>query len=75
MGSLRPWNSATQDHGVPVASQNKGVDVFNRHIEFHADEARKRAESSTPAMPMTRCLGNPLASYATWHMASSGCSQ
>ena len=34
--------------------------------------ARKRAESSTPAMPMTRCLGKPLASYATWHMASRG---
>ena len=37
-----------------------------------AMNARKRAESSTPAMPMTRFLGNPLASRATWHMASSG---
>jgi hypothetical protein len=37
-----------------------------------AMKARKRAESRTPAMPMTRCLGSPLASKATWHMASSG---
>ena len=33
---------------------------------------RKRAESSTPAMPMTRSLGNPEACMATWHIASSG---
>ena len=33
---------------------------------------RKRALSSTPAMPMTRSGGKPLASSATWHMASRG---
>ena len=33
---------------------------------------RKRAVSSTPAMPMTRSRGNPLTTLATWAMASSG---
>ena len=33
---------------------------------------RKRAESSTPAMPSTRSRGKPDASRATWHIASSG---
>ena len=35
-------------------------------------KVRKRAESSTPAMPITRSRGNPAASKATWHIASSG---
>ena len=35
-------------------------------------KVRKRAESSTPAMPMTRSGGKPEASSATWHIASSG---
>src|SRR5712692_2411972 len=33
---------------------------------------RKRAESSTPAMPMTRFLLNFEIMNAAWHMASSG---
>ena len=33
---------------------------------------RKRAESSTPAMPSTRSRGKPEARIATWHIASSG---
>ena len=33
---------------------------------------RKRAESSTPAMPSTRSRGKPEACIATWHIASSG---
>ncbi len=33
---------------------------------------RKRAESSTPAMPITRSRGKPEALSATWHIASSG---
>ena len=37
-----------------------------------AINARKRAESSTPAIPMTLFFGKPLASNATWHMASRG---
>ena len=37
-----------------------------------AMKVRKRAESSTPAMPMTRSRGKPLAFMATWHIASSG---
>ena len=35
-------------------------------------KVRKRALSSTPAMPITRSRGNPDASIATWHIASSG---
>ena len=35
-------------------------------------KVRKRAESSTPAMPMTRFLGNFDTMYATCAMASSG---
>ena len=31
-----------------------------------------RAESKTPAMPMTRCFGKPERRSATWHIASSG---
>ena len=31
-----------------------------------------RAESSTPAIPITRCFGKPERRSATWHMASSG---
>ena len=31
-----------------------------------------RAESSTPAIPMTRSRGNPLSRYTAWHIASSG---
>ena len=34
--------------------------------------ARIRAESSTPAIPTTRCFGSPLARSAAWAMASSG---
>ena len=33
---------------------------------------RNRAQSSTPAMPITRSRGKPDASSATWHIASSG---
>ena len=33
---------------------------------------RKRAESSVPAMPITRFFGKPEAFSATWHMASRG---
>ena len=33
---------------------------------------RNRAESSTPAMPMTRSRGKPEARIATWHIASRG---
>ena len=33
---------------------------------------RMRAESSTPAMPMTRSRGKPLSRYTAWHIASSG---
>ena len=35
-------------------------------------KVRKRAESRTPAMPMTRSRGKPDAFIATWHMTSSG---
>ena len=31
-----------------------------------------RAESSTPAIPITRCFGSPERFNATWHIASSG---
>ena len=37
-----------------------------------AMNVRIRAESSTPAMPMTRSRGNPLSRYTAWHIASSG---
>ncbi len=37
-----------------------------------AMKARMRAESSTPAMPMTRSRGNSLSRYTAWHIASSG---
>ena len=33
---------------------------------------RKRAESSTPAMPITRSRGRRDSLKATWHIASSG---
>ena len=33
---------------------------------------RKRAESSTPAIPITRSRGSLASANATWHMASSG---
>ena len=35
-------------------------------------KVRKRALSSTPAMPITRFLLNFETMYAVWHMASSG---
>ena len=37
-----------------------------------AINARMRAESSTPAIPMTRSRGNPLSFSTAWHIASSG---
>ena len=37
-----------------------------------AMKARIRAESRTPAMPTTRCLGSPLARSAACTIASSG---
>ena len=37
-----------------------------------AMNARNRAASRTPAIPMTRSRGKPAASNATWHIASSG---
>jgi hypothetical protein len=37
-----------------------------------AMKLRKRAESSTPAIPMTRSGGKPDAWSATWHIASRG---
>ena len=35
-------------------------------------KVRKRAESSTPAMPRTRSGGNPERFHASWTIASSG---
>ena len=37
-----------------------------------AMKVRNRAESSTPAMPITRSRGKSAAANATWHMASRG---
>ena len=37
-----------------------------------AMKVRMRAESSTPAMPMTRSRGNLLNRYTAWDIASSG---
>ena len=37
-----------------------------------AMNVRMRAESSTPAIPITRSRGNPLRRYTAWHIASSG---
>ena len=37
-----------------------------------AINARMRAESSTPAMPITRSRGKPLSFSTAWHIASSG---
>ncbi len=38
----------------------------------HARNVRKRAVSSTPAIPITRSRGRPASWKATWHIASSG---
>ena len=44
------------------------TDTFNSS----AMKVRMRAESSTPAMPITRSRGKPLRRYTAWHIASSG---
>ena len=39
---------------------------------FHAINVEKRAVSRMPAIPNTRCFGQPDTCFATWHIASSG---
>ena len=52
---------------VPMAAQDEGRDVLDRDVELScAMNVRKRAESSTPAMPMTRCFGKPERRNASW---------
>src|SRR5215471_4940374 len=56
----------------PCPPSTKAVTFSTLTFSSSAMKARKRAESSTPAMPITRSRGKPLILYAACAMASSG---
>jgi hypothetical protein len=55
-----------------VAAKHEGGDIFDRDIELFGEEVRKRAESSTPAMPTTLFFGRPENFCSAQTIASSG---
>ena len=72
--------------GIPATVERRGTGTIvspcppSTNAETSDDETprswamkvRNRPLSRTPAMPMTRSRGKPLASSATWTMASRG---
>jgi hypothetical protein len=56
----------------PWPPSTKAVTFSTETLSASAMNQRMRAESSTPAMPMTRSFGRPECFIATWHIASSG---
>ena len=58
--------------GSPWPPSTKPVTSRTDTPSSQARKVRKRAESSTPAMPITRSRGSLASANATWHMASSG---
>ena len=56
----------------PCPPSTNAVTFSTETSSSWAMNVRNRAESSTPAIPMTRCLGNPDRRSASCAMASSG---
>ena len=56
----------------PCPPSTNAVTFSTETSSASARKQRMRAESSTPAMPITRCFGKPERRSATWHIASSG---
>src|SRR5438128_2670951 len=56
----------------PWPPRTKAVTFSTETSSSWAMNVRNRAESRTPAIPITRCLGKPDLFHASWAMASSG---
>ncbi len=64
-----------RDSGTIVSPWPPSTNAWVSSTETPSSPAmniRKRAESSTPAIPRTRSRGKADACIATWHIASSG---
>ena len=55
-----------------MAAEHERCTSFTDDPVSQAMKVEKRAVSRIPAMPNTRCVGQPETFFATWHIASSG---